>query len=174
MAEYTYRDIIIDPTSEEAKNCIGKEVYFSDNIRMCLCRANKDINSFTRILQKINEKDYHPFKVDDNYYQVIIPKKEAPRPEPEYVPFDSIEEFVNAAIDHSKFHYLSGAGIWIRWADDPSDDENCFSLVNACSEYDNQICIGKTWIGLEQVLCMCRFVDGTRCGKLKGENNDAV
>ena len=61
MAKYTYKDVIIDPTSDEARNCIGKEVYFSDNIRMCLCRANKDINSFTGILQEIKD-----FKIEQS------------------------------------------------------------------------------------------------------------
>lgn len=30
MPEYTYKDIIIDPTSEEARNSIGKRVYFKE------------------------------------------------------------------------------------------------------------------------------------------------
>lgn len=169
MAEYTYKDIIIDPKSEEARNCVGKRVCFGDNPTLCLSYANSNNSDHIKILGRIELDNLYPFVMNDNgshWGSIILCKED---PEPEYVPFDSIEEFVNAAIDHSKFHYLSGAGIWIRWADDPSDDENCFSLVNACSEYDNQICIGKTWIGLEQVLYMCRFVDGTRCGKLKGE-----
>ena len=31
MSKYTYKDVIIDPTSEEANNCIGKEAYFADS-----------------------------------------------------------------------------------------------------------------------------------------------
>ena len=167
MPEYTYKDIIIDPTSEEAKNCIGKEVYFSDNIRMCLCRANKDINSFTRILQKINEKDYHPFKVDDNYYQVIIPKKEAPRPESEYVPFDTIEEFVKANLIHNKDHYLAGTGIWVKEPYDDDDAPVCTTMVDSLRVSDNTIFVDGIWLSLKEVLDSYRFLDDTPCGKIK-------
>ena len=167
MPEYTYKDIIIDPTLEEAKNCIGKEIYFSDNIRMCLCRANKDINSFTRILQKINEKDYHPFKVDDNYYQVIIPKKEAPRPESEYVPFDTIEEFVKASLIHNKDHYLAGTGIWVKEPYDDDDAPVCTTMVDSLCVSDNTIFVDGIWLSLKEVLDSYRFLDDTPCGKIK-------
>ena len=40
MDKYTYKDIIIDPNSEEAKNAIGKEAYYSDNPTECLEYAN--------------------------------------------------------------------------------------------------------------------------------------
>ena len=46
MDEYTRKDIIIIPTIERAKNCIGKEVYFSDSVSDCLYRANNDINCY--------------------------------------------------------------------------------------------------------------------------------
>ena len=166
MSEYKYEEVIIDPTSEEAKNCIGKEVYFSDNIRMCLCRANKDINSFTRILQKINEKDYHPFKVDDNYYQVIIPKKEAPRPESEYVPFDTIEEFVKASLIHNKDHYLAGTGIWVKEPYDDDDAPVCTTMVDSLCVSDNTIFVDDIWLSLKEVLDSYRFLDDTPCGKV--------
>ena len=164
MPEYTYKDIIIDPTSEEAKNCIGKEVYFSDNIRMCLCRANKDINSFTRILQKINEKDYRPFKVDDNYYQVIIPKKEAPRPESEYVPFKSFDELRKVYDDVYKekciIHDIGG--ILVR-------HKNTFARLMIDSFND----MGVSFVGSLFMIPWYKlfedyeFLDGTPCGKIK-------
>lgn len=174
MPEYTYRDIIIDPTSEEAKNCIGKEVYFSDNIRMCLCRANKDINSFTRILQKINEKDYRPFKVDDNYYQVIIPKKEEPKPA--CIPFKSAVEFLDAYEDANysitngtiENRLLNHGGIW---------------LINTVS-FDSYMMVTEVWndglnlgtdpevVLWEELLRDYTFLDGTPCGKIKEEDNN--
>ena len=167
MPEYTYKDIIIDPTSEEAKNCIGKEVYFSDNIRMCLCRANKEINSFTRILQKINEKDYHPFKVDDNYYQVIIPKKEAPRPESEYVPFKNIDEFIEAWMCTQEkpetVNVIDCFGIWLRHI---IDDEKQ-PIVLAVEIWNDGLVLGDDceitrW---EELLEHYHFLNGTPCGK---------
>ena len=170
MAKYTYKDIIIDPTSEEARNCIGKEVYFSDNIRMCLCRANKDINSFTRILQEIKENEYHPFKVDDNYYQVIIPKKE--EPEPEYVPFESVDEFIKHYIswtpsiinsDYTEYRLINN-GIWLRRC-----QRNGFSIVQCIEISDKGIILGinheiTPW---KELLDAYQFIDGTPCGKIK-------
>lgn len=75
MAKYTYKDVIIDPASEEARNYVGKEVYFSDNINICLYRANDEINSFMGVLQGITERYCYQFRVNDSHYQVIIPKK---------------------------------------------------------------------------------------------------
>ena len=169
MAKYTYKDVIIDPTSEEARNCIGKEVYFSDNIRMCLCRANKDINSFTGILQEIKENEYHPFKVDDNYYQVIIPKKE--EPEPEYVPFESVDEFIKHYIswtpsiinsDYTEYRLINN-GIWLRRC-----QRNGFSIVQCIEISDKGIILGinheiTPW---KELLDVYQFIDGTPCGKI--------
>ena len=36
MNEYTWNEIIINPTSKEASNCIGKEVYASLTPVLCL------------------------------------------------------------------------------------------------------------------------------------------
>lgn len=75
MAEYTYKDIIIDPTSEEAKNCVGKMVYTADNPTYCLESANN--NEFCEILQEIKVGDYFPFVLKNgDIWGCIIPKKE--------------------------------------------------------------------------------------------------
>ena len=166
MPKYTYKDIIIDPTSEEAKNYIGKKVYFSDNIRMCLCRANKDINGFTRILQEIKENEYHPFKVNDNYYQVIIPIKEEPKPEGEFIPFFTIEEFVKASLIHNKGHYLAGTGIWVKEPYDDDDAPVCTTMVNSLCVSDNTIFVDGNWLSLKEVFDSYTFLDGTPCGKV--------
>lgn len=173
MSEYTYKDIIIDPTSEEAKNCIGKEVYFSDNIRMCLCRANKDINSFTRILQEIKENEYHPFKVDDNYYQVIIPKKEEPKPESEYVPFESADEFLKACCDSiqndvtspidARIRFLGG--IWLKREN--GDSFNYYNVTELCDKVGIVIGCSTSSISWNVLLKNFKFLDGTPCGKIK-------
>lgn len=177
MPKYTYKDIIIDPTSEEARNYVGKEVYFSDNIRMCLCRANKDINGFTRILQEINENDYRPFKVNDNYYQVIIPIKEEQKPESEYVPFESISEFIEAyedstysiTCDSVENKLINRGGMWLK-------HKNSFSNIylNVTELWDNGIALGSDvattfW---DRVLQVYTFLDGTPCGKIKEISNE--
>lgn len=172
MPEYTYKDIIIDPTSDEAKNYIGKEIYFSDNIRMCLCRANNDINGFMGILNEINENDHYPFKVNDNSYQIIIPKKEEPKPE--YVPFEIADEFLDAYEDANysitngtiENRLLNHGGIWIRSKDSSFMGEAATMIIEIC--YDG-IQLGNShdskvlWDNLFEDY---EFLDGTPCGKI--------
>ena len=77
MAEYTYKDIIIDPSSEEAKNAIGKEAYYSDNPTECLEYANNDDKYH---LERFNSiENYNcPFIFGDFNYSCLIVKKEEP------------------------------------------------------------------------------------------------
>ena len=172
MAEYTYKDVIIDPTSEEAKNCIGKEVYFADSPTNCLRYANNDDKYHCKILQRIELSDCCPFIVDTGCvnWGSIIPKKK--NPEPEYVPFDTIEEFVKSSIEHNKDHYLAGTGIWIKETYNNAGDEYCFVMVNGCSEYDEQISISDNmWMTFKEVFDAYTFLDDTPCGKLKEADN---
>ena len=82
MAEYTYEDIIIDPTKEGIENLIGKEVYISDVPRYCLRHANKNEFEYSAVLINIRKDHVYPFLVkrqNINYeeaYSCIIPKKE--------------------------------------------------------------------------------------------------
>ena len=164
MPEYTYKDVIIDPTSEEAKNCIGKEVYFSDNIRMCLCRANNDINGFMGILNEINENDHYPFKVNDTCYAVIITKKVEPKPE--YIPFSNPDEFIDAYIsnldkrmDIGAIHKLDKFGMWIKYKDD-------YVLVTYIEQsgINSGTELASDW---QDLYDNYTFLDGTPCGKIK-------
>ena len=167
MPEYTYKDVIIDPTSEEAKNCIGKEVYFGDDPTTCLSHANNDKKGFCKILQRIELDDYRPFVIDINciLWGSIIPKKEEPKPE--YVPFDTIEEFVKASLIHNKYHYLAGTGIWVKEPYDDDDAPVCTTMVDSLCVSDNTIFIDGIWLSLKEVLNSYTFLDGTPCGKIK-------
>ena len=84
MLKYTYKDIIIDPTSEEAKSCIGKMVYFADNPTVCLESANDNNGGYFReILDRLKD-GYFPFVArgnDETSWACIIPCKEEPKPE---------------------------------------------------------------------------------------------
>lgn len=171
MGEYTYENIIINPASEEARKWIGKEVYFSDNIRMCLCRANKDINGFTGILQEIKENEYHPFKVNDNYYQVIIPIKKEQKPESEYVPFESADEFMDAyedstysiACDSVEHKLLSRGGIWLKR--EYGDSFDYYNVTEMCDKLGLAIGSDVATTFWDRVLHMYTFLDGTPCGR---------
>ena len=89
MAEYTYKDVIIDPQDKRLKGAIGKEVYYGDIPPLVLEDANHDYPSGT-ILWNIRRSDAFPFTIvspshQDSSYACIIIKKE---PEIKYVPFD--------------------------------------------------------------------------------------
>lgn len=77
MDKYTYKDIIIDPSSEEAKNAIGKEAYYSDNPTECLEYANNDDKYHLERFNSI-EKYNCPFNFGDFNYSCLIIKKEEP------------------------------------------------------------------------------------------------
>ena len=82
MPKYTYKDIIIDPASEEAKSCIGKMVYFADNPTICLDAANNNDDCFREILDRLKD-GYFPFVArgnDETSWACIIPCKEESKP----------------------------------------------------------------------------------------------
>ena len=94
MAEYTYNNVIIDPTSEKAKSYIGKEVYYANTPMECLERANRDNTHFLTRLNNINDEFPMPFIIDkadfissESNVVCIIPKKEELKPE--YIPFQN-------------------------------------------------------------------------------------
>lgn len=80
MAEdkYTWSDVIIDPTSDRAKEAIGKEVYCSDNPTTAIFDANQGRK--TGILKSLEVEGRYPFtvKVRNSIYGTgsIIVKKE--------------------------------------------------------------------------------------------------
>ena len=82
MAEYTYSNIIIDPTKKGIESLIGKEVYISNVPKYCLCHANKNDSEYLAVLKAIRKDHVYPFLVkrqNINYeeaYSCIIPKKE--------------------------------------------------------------------------------------------------
>lgn len=170
MAGYTYKNIIIDPTSKEAKNCIGKMVYFANNPNDCLCYANNNSDYFCGILQSIEVDKSLPFviKTDDNIFytrglaSIIILKEE---PKPEYVPFDTVEEFVKASLLHSKNHYLSNTGIWLKKPYDENNTPFCMIIVSKFCVYDNTVFVDDVWLNLKEVLNSYTFLDGAPCGK---------
>lgn len=171
MAKYTYKDIIIDPTSEEAKNCVGKEVYFADNISICLFRANNDDGNYKTTLRSVNVGDDFPFYVGSYRYQIIIPKKV--KAEPEYVPFESPDEFIDA-YKESKYAVINGTignkllgcgGIWLKSKCDDIWIVQCTEIAN----HGIAIGLAQEIMLWEELFDDYEFLDGTPCGKLKGE-----
>ena len=163
MAEYTYKDIIIDPTSKEAKNAIGKKCYMYDSPTMLLKMANSDDDA--RTLESIDESDY-PFndKEFGSEWTCIIVKKEEPKPK--HVQFQDGREFFNSYLSvesrlEKEDYFLSNHGIWLM------DCENGdYFLVTEI--WGDGVVLGSNqetthWDDLLEDFI---FLDGSPCGKL--------
>ena len=170
MSEYTFKNIVIDPTSEKAKNCIGKMVYFADNPTDCLTYANSGYDDMAMILESIQLDSNFPFRFgahEEYYFSCIIPKKEEPKSE--YVPFKNVSEFIGAykrveacKLKDENLSYLSIRGIWLKYK--ATDTRLVVTEI-----WDNGLTIGSDtavtrW---NEFLKYYEFLDGTPCGKLK-------
>ena len=80
MAEYTFKNIIIEPTEEGIASLIGKEVYYHNFPIMCLDCANKGLIVNFGILTEIRKYNILPFIINQNGLicekACIIEKKE--------------------------------------------------------------------------------------------------
>ena len=174
MAEekYTWDNIIIDPTSDRAKKAVGKQVYYSQFPNVCLLRANNDDRVLQGILISIDPKNsLGSFIVDGSPYACIIVKKEEPKPK--YVPFESIEEFVERytevkeGTEFGTFEdNLLQCGMWIK-----SKDDDDLSQITVIKEYGICIDTMSTIVLWENLLDDFEFIDGSPCGKLMEESN---
>ena len=119
MAEYTYEDIIMDPEDPRLEGAIGKECYFSDYPKQLLNGARNNSPEYLDCLTDIRKEAACTF-VDKNGsgWILIIIKKEEPKPK--YVPFENMEEFLEAYMDNRSNHeYLDHqisclGGIWLK------------------------------------------------------------
>ena len=167
MAEYTYKDIIIDPTSEEAKNAIGKKCYMYDSPTMLLKMANSDDGA--RTLESIDESDY-PFndKEFGSEWTCIIVKKEEPKPK--HVQFQDGREFFNSYLSvesrlEKEDYFLSNHGIWLM------DCENGdYFLVTEI--WGDGVVLGsnQTTTHWDDLLEDFIFLDGSPCGRFVKES----
>lgn len=162
MEKYTWDDVIINPNSEQAKSCIGKEVYCADSPHYCLEKANgNEVDHTVYILQSIIPDNNYPFRLGENgkyEHCCIIPKKE----EHEYVPFLNKEEFLSAYEEHTKS--MKKYGIWIF------NNINGIDYLIAClitEIWNDGIVIGSAMVRTlwKYLLESFVFEDGTPCGK---------
>ena len=187
MEEYTYDNVIINPTQEDVESLIGKEVYFQDNPWLCLKCANRESASNLGILVEIQKNCIDPFIVKQNgvfyAHTCIIEKKEEPKPK--YVPFESQEEFLNyyayhrdKLVESSLNHQLSSfGGVWLK-----GKKPNVLYMV--IEIWDEGVVLGDTKMRATNQWCgeyvkantatewkeLCEnytFLDGSPCGKLK-------
>ena len=177
MAEYTYADIIMDPEDPRLEGAIGKECYLSDCPKIALDYARN--NSSIDRLKSINKESAAPFVGDDevNWVMVII-KKEKPKPNPKYIPFESVEEFLDEYF-LNKEKYTTGIllkleGIWLR-------EKDTGALCIVTEIWDKGLVIGDTKLTIirtdvfndttewDELFSKYSFIDGTPCGKLAEE-----
>ena len=111
------------------------------------------------------------FIVDGSPYACIIVKKEEQKPK--YVPFESIEEFVERytevkeGTEFGTFEdNLLQCGMWIK-----SKDDDDLSQVTVIREYGICIDTMSTFVSWKNLLDDFEFIDGTPCGKLVEESN---
>lgn len=181
MSEYTYKNLIIDPTSEEAKTCIGKRVYYSSNPTSCLQYANDHDMECCKVLKGINPDSIYPFTLEDSniFCSCIILCEE--EPEPEYVPFESVEEFVERYMEVKKGiksnsfeDNLLQCGMGLK---ERGREYDVFCLVTELWDYgvvigeekmvirENSVYNNTTsWRELYDKYV---FIDGSPCGKLR-------
>lgn len=176
MAEYMFEDLIINPETKGLESLIGKEVYFSNVPLYCLKDAK--YNRKTGMLIDICKNDDYPFRVKTSKGEIIefaciIPKKEGPNPE--YVPFESVDEFLDVykystysiKRDSVENKLINRGGIWIKR--EYGDCCNYYNVTELCDE-SGIVIGGSTFSTIWKVLLMnYKFLDGTPCGKLKGE-----
>ena len=178
MIEYGFEDIIINPEDPRLEGAIGKECYLSDCPKIALDYARN--NSSIDRLKSINKESAAPFVGDDevNWVMVII-KKEKPKPNPKYIPFESVEEFLDEYF-LNKEKYTTGIllkleGIWLR-------EKDTGALCIVTEIWDKGLVIGDTKLTIirtdvfndttewDELFSKYSFIDGTPCGKLAEED----
>ena len=155
MAEYTYKDIIIDPTSEEAKNAVGKICYFSNSPRNIL----SDIYCKSAVEGILTNMDDGYFEVDnEGYWDCIILKKEEPK---KYVPFENGQEFFNSYLSvesrlEKEDYFLSNHGIWLK-----DKTSKAYYMVTKIWDIGDD----SDEISWKELLEYYTFLDDSPCGK---------
>ena len=172
MAEYVFKDLIINPEDPDLERLTGKEVYFSYMPLYCIKLANE--NYKVGILKEVHKEDPAPFFVETPSgnilnYVCIIPKKE---PKPEYIPFETMEEFVDRYnevmkwADYDSFEdNLLQCGMWLKDVDD--NDKPVYILVHEIR--DEGVKLDEHGrLNWEELLSKgFLFPNNTPCGKLK-------
>lgn len=158
MAEYTWKNLIYNPTLEEAKNAIGKECYFGSTPIGCIKNANDDKNS--SVLREVRSNEFSPF-ITSNYgsYSCIIVKEETKK---KFVPFENMDEFLNAYMRQDVTRLsprdttIFVRGFWLKH-DSEYIQIIVFSEKTILTSYD--------WENFESMFEKFTLLDGSPCGK---------
>lgn len=189
MNEYTWNEIIINPTSKEVNNYIGKEVYASLSPIQCLRIANGNYKNKDRFfLENIIPDNNFPFYIKlveagnpniayKSFPCIIIKNEEL---EPKYVPFKDYGEFIRYYVSSTSDNsldskILSLGGIWLKWK-----GIDVFHMVteiwgkgvvignkklNTLSKPNNEYYTTNEITTWDELLEEYTFLDGSPCGK---------
>ena len=169
MAEYTYKDVIIDPNDPRVE--IGEKYFFFDFPVIALKALNgEDILIISSPLGDIEKRDIQPFKTADNTsYTCIIRKKE---PEKKYVPFDLSDAVVREQLWGKRIvikdEYIIGNELRF-----PREIHSIIIGFTYCPDGEPKddwtIDAGDYSLTAEEALEKAFFYDETPCGKLVEE-----
>lgn len=161
MAEYTYKDVIIDP--EDPRVEIGKEYYAATSIGGALKSANEGKRTLIARLVAVNRDPTRtiitskPFSFSylsgtGGDTDFLIRKKE---PEKKYVPFDLSKE--------EDRDYLRG-----KWIISTSGEYQISGFRSFDGEDGEEWMVATTTVDItpESLCSLWRFDDGSPCGKL--------
>ena len=168
MAEYTYDNILINPSKEGIESLIGKKVYFHNNPCLCLDAANENSTVNLGILEEIQKDSINPFVIKKGAafleYSCIIEKKEESKSK--YTPFKNGEEFLGAYcyIETEKLNILrllSSHGIWLK----DKDIDGVFYMVTEIWRDGVVLGSDQSTTKWDDLLYGYTFIDGSPCGK---------
>ena len=148
MAEYTYADVIIDPSDSRVE--IWQKYYVGSTPTEALMNAKNGAE--TALLRVVDKEFMSPFFINASStgYACLIRKKEK---EKKYVPFDLSKEEDRARL----------RGAWIRCKDAPACEQEII-MMNGL-----YLIIGDKFLTTKEVLVQFEFSDGSPCGKLVEE-----
>ena len=181
MDKYTCKNLIIDPETQGLEDIIGKEVYYHNTPLLCLNYANE--NCCIGVLKEIRKDDFYPFRVEIpeggifGFACIILKKEES---EPEYVPFESKEEFVEKymqikeGVAFGPFEdSLLQCGMWLK---EKGTDSDVYCTVTEI--WKEGVSVGQEEVFLTEgtvstdftswrdLYMEYTFLDGSPCGKL--------
>lgn len=181
MDKYTSKNLVIDPETQGLEDIIGKEVYCNDVPLACLDHANEHHGA--GILREVrHESADYPFRVEIPEgvfgFVCIIPKKE--ESEPEYIPFESKEEFVEKymqikeGVAFGPFEdSLLQCGMWLK---EKGTDSDVYCTVTEIWDYGVSVgqeevfltegTVSTDFTSWRELYMEYTFLDGSPCGKL--------
>lgn len=137
--KYTWEDLIFNPTTDESKSAIGKEVYYSDKPSYCIDYANENNKEFLGVLDR-TEKSNNPFYIKESInWACIIVKKEEPYSEraKKWVEANDIKvgDYVKVTRKANEHEH----GWKSLWLDDMDESVAKTLMVKDIGIYDNNI-----------------------------------